>query len=46
VRACADGITMPAKGLCFLTENDWLLIQAKKVQRTFKLGEEIIREGD
>jgi CRP-like cAMP-binding protein len=37
---------MGGNGLNFLTENDWVLIRAKTVQRTFKLGEEIIREGD
>ena len=37
---------MGGNGLNYLTENDWVLIQAKTVQRTFKLGEEIIREGD
>ncbi len=29
----------------FLTQNDWVLIQAKASRRTFKLGEEIIQEG-
>jgi CRP-like cAMP-binding protein len=46
VRVWADGVVMAGNGLNHLTENDWVLIQAKTVQRTFKLGEEIIREGD
>ena len=29
-----------------LTADDWVLIQARAVRRTFKLGEEIIRPGD
>lgn len=36
---------MARNRLHFLTENDWVLIQAKAARRTFKLGEEIIREG-
>jgi CRP-like cAMP-binding protein len=43
---CADGMVMAGNGLNFLTSNDWILIQAKTVRHTFKLGEEIIREGD
>jgi CRP-like cAMP-binding protein len=42
----ADGMGMAGNGLHYLTTNDWVLIQAKTVPRTFKLGEEIIREGD
>ena len=37
---------MAGNGLNYLTSNDWVLIQAKTVRHTFKLGEEIIREGD
>lgn len=29
-----------------MTANDWVLIQAKTTRRIYKLGEEIIREGD
>lgn len=42
----ADGMGMAGNGLHYLTTNDWVLIQAKTGLRTFKLGEEIIREGD
>lgn len=31
--------------LRYLTENDWVLINAKAKRLTFRLGEEIIREG-
>jgi CRP-like cAMP-binding protein len=31
--------------LQYLSPNDWTLIGAKSVRRTFKLGEEIIRQG-
>jgi len=31
--------------LQFLTADDWVLIRARAVSHTFKLGEEIIREG-
>ena len=37
---------MAGNGLNSLTSNDWVLIQAKTMRRTFKLGEEIIREGE
>jgi CRP-like cAMP-binding protein len=37
---------MLGKGLCHLNSNDWVLIRAKAVRRTFRLGDEIIREGD
>jgi CRP-like cAMP-binding protein len=37
---------MAGNALHHLTSNDWILIQAKAVQRTFKLGDEIIRQGD
>src|SRR5271170_1020293 len=43
---CADGMVMAGNGLNFLTSNDWVLIQAKTVRHMYKLGEEIIREGD
>jgi CRP-like cAMP-binding protein len=29
-----------------LTANDWILLQARAVRRTFKLGDEIIRQGE
>jgi hypothetical protein len=37
---------MAGNALHYLTTNDWVLIQAKTELRTFKLGKEIIREGD
>jgi CRP/FNR family transcriptional regulator, cyclic AMP receptor protein len=37
---------MAASRLQHLTANDWLLLQAKATRRTFKLGEEIIRQGE
>jgi CRP-like cAMP-binding protein len=37
---------MTGNGLHYLTANDWVLIQAKAVRRTYKLGDEIIRQGD
>ncbi|MGB2603521.1 MAG: cyclic nucleotide-binding domain-containing protein, partial [Candidatus Sulfotelmatobacter sp.] len=37
---------MAGNRLNYLTSNDWVLIQAKTVRRTYKLGEEIIREGE
>jgi CRP-like cAMP-binding protein len=36
---------MATRGLLHLTSNDWVLLQAKTVRRTYKLGDEIIREG-
>ncbi|MFZ0199775.1 MAG: cyclic nucleotide-binding domain-containing protein [Candidatus Sulfotelmatobacter sp.] len=36
---------MSGNRLQYMTRNDWVLIQAKATRRTFKLGEEIIREG-
>jgi CRP-like cAMP-binding protein len=36
---------MAGNRLHYLTTNDWILLQAKAVRRTFKLGEEIIRQG-
>jgi CRP-like cAMP-binding protein len=36
---------MAGSRLRYLTADDWVLIQAKAVRRSFKLGEEIIREG-
>jgi extracellular factor (EF) 3-hydroxypalmitic acid methyl ester biosynthesis protein len=36
---------MAGNRLSYLTENDWVLIRAKAARRTFKLGEEIIRQG-
>ena len=37
---------MGGNRLRYLTPNDWVLIQAQAVRRTFKLGEEIIRQGE
>ncbi len=37
---------MAGHRLRYLTVDDWVLLQAKAVRRTFKLGEEIIRQGD
>jgi extracellular factor (EF) 3-hydroxypalmitic acid methyl ester biosynthesis protein len=36
---------MAGNRLQYLSTNDWTLIKAKSVHRTFKLGEEIIRQG-
>ncbi|MFZ0814912.1 MAG: cyclic nucleotide-binding domain-containing protein [Candidatus Sulfotelmatobacter sp.] len=36
---------MAGNRLQYLSANDWTLIRAKSVRRTFKLGEEIIRQG-
>jgi extracellular factor (EF) 3-hydroxypalmitic acid methyl ester biosynthesis protein len=36
---------MVGNRLQYLSPNDWTLINAKSVRRTFKLGEEIIRQG-
>jgi extracellular factor (EF) 3-hydroxypalmitic acid methyl ester biosynthesis protein len=36
---------MAGNRLQYLSPNDWTLINAKSVRRTFKLGEEIIRQG-
>jgi CRP-like cAMP-binding protein len=36
---------MAGNRLQFLNANDWTLISSKSVRRTFKLGEEIIRQG-
>jgi CRP-like cAMP-binding protein len=37
---------MAGKGLTYLSSNDWVLLQSKTVRRNYKLGDEIIREGD
>jgi extracellular factor (EF) 3-hydroxypalmitic acid methyl ester biosynthesis protein len=37
---------MPGNRLHHLTTNDWILLRARAVRRTFKLGEEIIRQGE
>jgi extracellular factor (EF) 3-hydroxypalmitic acid methyl ester biosynthesis protein len=37
---------MTGNRLHYLTADDWILIQAKAVRRTFKLGDEIIRQGE
>jgi CRP-like cAMP-binding protein len=36
---------MAGNRLQYLTPNDWVLLQAKAVRRTFRLGDEIIRQG-
>jgi CRP-like cAMP-binding protein len=36
---------MAGNRLNYLTADDWVLIQARAERRTFKLGDEIIREG-
>jgi len=36
---------MAGNRLQYLSPNDWTLIKAKAVQRTYKLGEEIIKQG-
>ena len=42
----ADEIGMAGKGLNYLSSNDWVLLRTKAVSCQFRLGEEIIREGD
>jgi CRP-like cAMP-binding protein len=37
---------MGGNRLQYLTANDWVLLQAKASRRTFKLGDEIIRQGE
>lgn len=37
---------MSGKGLDYLSANDWVLLRSKAERRTYKLGDEIIREGD
>jgi CRP-like cAMP-binding protein len=37
---------MAGNRLRYLTADDWILIRARAEQRTFKVGEEIIRPGD
>jgi extracellular factor (EF) 3-hydroxypalmitic acid methyl ester biosynthesis protein len=44
--ALADGVGMAGNRLRYLTADDWVLIQARAVRHTFKLGEEIIRQGE
>jgi CRP-like cAMP-binding protein len=46
VIAFADVIGMTGNRLHYLTADDWVLIQAKAVRRIFKLGDEIIRQGE
>jgi len=45
-RSFADVVSMSSHRLQYLTENDWVLIQAKAQRKTFKLGEEIVRQGE
>lgn len=42
----ADVLGMPGNRLQFLTNNDWVIIQARALRQTFKLGEEIIQQGE
>jgi CRP-like cAMP-binding protein len=37
---------MAGNRLQYLTANDWVLLQAKASRRTFKLGDEIIHQGE
>jgi extracellular factor (EF) 3-hydroxypalmitic acid methyl ester biosynthesis protein len=37
---------MASRGLQCLNPNDWILIRTKAIPRIYKLGEEIIREGE
>jgi CRP-like cAMP-binding protein len=37
---------MAGSRLQYLTSNDWVLLQAKATRRTFKLGDEIIHQGE
>jgi CRP-like cAMP-binding protein len=37
---------MGGSRLHYLTANDWVLLRAKASRRTFKLGQEIIRQGE
>jgi CRP-like cAMP-binding protein len=37
---------MGGNRLQYLTANDWVLLRAKARRRTFKLGDEIIRQGE
>ena len=37
---------MAGNRLQYLNPNDWTLIKAKSVRRTFQLGEEIIKQGE
>jgi signal-transduction protein with cAMP-binding, CBS, and nucleotidyltransferase domain len=38
--------SMAGQRLQYLTTNDWVLVQAKAAPRIFKLGEEIIQQGE
>ena len=42
----SDVMGMAGNRLHFLTANDWVLIQARTTQRIFKLGDEIIKQGE
>jgi CRP-like cAMP-binding protein len=46
VAVFADELAMAGKGLDYLSSNDWVLLRTKAVPCTFRLGDEIIREGD
>jgi extracellular factor (EF) 3-hydroxypalmitic acid methyl ester biosynthesis protein len=45
ISQCADSQHVSGNQLEFLTPNDWILLSAKAQRRTFRLGEEIVREG-
>jgi CRP-like cAMP-binding protein len=42
----ADVMDMAGNSLRYLTANDWVLIQSKASRHIFKLGDEIIRQGE
>ena len=42
----ADVRSMAGNRLQYLTPNDWVLIRARAQRHTFKLGEEIVRQGE
>jgi CRP-like cAMP-binding protein len=45
IRVTFTEVIPMANRLQYLSANDWNLIKAKSVRRTFKLGEEIIQQG-
>ena len=42
----SDVIGMAGNRLQYLTDNDWVLLQARASRRAFKLGDEIIHQGE
>jgi len=42
----SDVMGMAGNRLHFLTANDWVLFQTRATRHTFKLGEEIIKQGE